>query len=764
MDKADVAATALATTLMREGLTLHRQGDLNGAEQRYQAVLAALPDHDEALHYLGVAAQQRGDLAASVTLIRRSLLQRPTATAWSNLANVLWLRGEHALAEQACRDALALDPSNAAAYQNLGNALKALGRNDEASTAYQRSLALRPNHPDVLSNLGATLGALGRGDEARATLEAALRIHPDSAAAWFNLGNLQLGQGQHDLALASYERLLSLAPQHADGHRGRAMALRGLARPEDALATYAAASQRWPNDPNFYGAHAELLLEQERVGEASELLQTALARLPDAPDLHRIQARALRLSHDGDGAVAAVQRAIALGASGGGVQVDLGAALRTAGDATGAIAAYARAVQLSPDLSVAYANLGGVLHEEGRSDEAVRPLLDGLKVSPDLPELHINLGGVRLAQNRFSDARAAFEKALILRPASAESRFGIAVSRLHQGDTEASLADFEAALAMKDLAEARWMMGLALLKLGDYARGWREHDSRLNISAKKKIARAFPQPRWQGEPLAGKTLLLHSEQGLGDTLQCLRFVPMIARLGGRVILQVQEAILPLLATLDGPFEAIGPSDTPPPFDYHCPLFSTPGALGVELTTIPAPGGYLAADSRLVEHWRPRLSGETFKIGLVWQGNPRADVERGRSLPLRLFAPLAALPGVELVSLQKEHGLDQLEMLPPDMRVRDLGLDYEGGSFADTAAIIANLDLVISCDTAVAHLSGALGRPTWIAVNAVSDWRWLTEREDSPWYASARLFRQPSRGDWDGVVAHMTNALVQRLGG
>jgi tetratricopeptide (TPR) repeat protein len=762
--KAEAKAATLPAARLREGLGLHRKGDLAGAERLYQAVLIDVPEHDEALHYLGILAQQRGDLAGSVVLIERALAQRPNATAWSNLANALWLQGAHERAEAACRNALALDPNCAPAYQNLGNALKSRGRLEDAAAAYQRSLDLRPDHPDVLSNLGTVLTGLKRVDEARTALDAALRIRPDFAAAHFNLGNLELAHGDLDVAVACYERLLHLSPGHADGHRGRAAALHRAGRSEDALEAYQTAITQLPDDPVFHGAQAELLLDLDRLDEAQERLATALARLPDAPDLHRIHARALRLSGDGPSAVAAVERAIALGATDGGAQLDLGAALRTAGDHAGAIAAYARAIQLSPDLAVAYANLGGVLHEEGRSDEATRPLLDGLKLAPNLPELHINLGGVRLAQNRFRDARAAFDTALALRPESAESRFGIAVARLHQGEVEASVAEFEAALAIKELPEARWMLGLSLLKLGEYARGWREHDSRLDIQAKKKIARNFPQPRWQGEPLDGKTLLLHSEQGLGDTLQCLRFVPPITARGGRVILQVQDAILPLLKGLAGDFEAIGSQDTPPPFDYHCPLFSAPGALGVELATIPSPAGYLTPDPDLVAVWRDRLPRDAFKVGVVWQGNPRADVERGRSFPLRLLAPLAALPGVTLISLQKEHGLDQLEMLPPDMAVRDLGLDYEGGSFADTAAIVANLDLVITCDTSVGHLAGALGRPTWITVNAVSDWRWLTEREDSPWYSSVRLFRQPSRGDWDAVALRMTDALAERIGG
>jgi tetratricopeptide (TPR) repeat protein len=762
--EADVTAIALATARLRDGLDHHRRGELDSAERFYLAVLAVDPDQAEAIHYLGVLAQQRGDLAGSVALIEQALARRPSATAWSNLANALWLQGDHARAERACREALALERGCAPAWQNLGNALKSQSRLDEAAAAYQRSLDLRPDHPDVLSNLGTVLTTLGRADEARAVLDAALRLRPDFAAAHFNLGNLLLTQGAFDAAAASYGRLLALSPEHVDGRRALAVALRQAGRPEEALEAYQAAIAQSPDDPAFRGAHAELLLELDRLAEAAHELDMALARLPDAPDLHRILARALRLSGDGDGAVAAVRRAIALGASGGDAQIDLGAALRTAGDAAGAIAAYARAIQLSPDLAVAYANLGGLLHEEGRSDEAARPLLDGLKIAPDLPELHINLGGVRLAQNRFNDARTAFETALSLRPDSAESHFGIAVARLHQGEVEASVAGFETALALKELPEARWMLGLSLLKLGDYPRGWREHDSRLDIRGKKKIARAFPQPRWRGEPLAGKTLLLHSEQGLGDTLQCLRFAPLAAALGGRVILQVQEAILPLLDGLDGGFEAIGPQDVPPPFDYHCPLFSAPGVLGVGLATIPAADGYLAPDPLLVAKWRERLTGGAFRIGLVWQGNPRADVERGRSIPLRLFAPLAALPGVELVSLQKEHGLDQLEMLPDGMAVRDLGFDYESGSFADTAAIIANLDLVVTCDTSVGHLAGALGRPTWIAVHAVSDWRWLTAREDSPWYASVRLFRQPSRGDWAAVVARMAEVLAERLGG
>ncbi len=745
--------------LLQDGLAAHRGGDLAKAEHLYRAALAADPQLDDAAHYLGVVAQQKGDLAGSVRLIRAALARKPTATAWSNLANALWLQGQLAEAEHACRQALALDPTCGPALQNLGNVQKAAKRYDEAEATYARALALSPDNPDLLSNLGVVLGALDRPDEARAAFDQALAARPGFPAALFNLANLEAAFSDLDTALAAYDRLLAAAPAHADGHAARGAVLRRLGRGLEAEAAYAAAVAARPQDEKLHGMLGELRLELNLLEEAEAGVRAAMQRFPKSSDLNRILARARRMQDDGAGALAAIEAALALGASGGEMQLELGAAKRAAGDHDGAIAAYVQAVRLKPDLSVAYANLGGLLHEEGRSDEATRPLLDGLKVDPNLSELHVNLGGVRLSQSRFTDAMASFRAALAIKPDSPEAVFGVAVASMHMGELDAAIAGYEAALALKELPEARWMLGLALLKRGNYLRGFREHESRLLIRAKKKIARDFSQPRWSGQPLAGKTLLVHSEQGLGDSLQCLRFAPQVAALGARVLLQVQEALLPLLAGLDGPFEAFGPHDAPPAFDYHCPMFSLPTGLATTLETLPAAGGYLAADPALTATWADRLKDiPGLKVGVVWQGNPRADVERGRSFPLRALAPLAAAPGVSLVSLQKDHGLDQLDALPAGMTVQGLGFDYEVGSFADTAAILANLDLLVTCDTSVGHLSGALGRPTWIAVNAVGDWRWLTDRADSPWYDSVRVFRQAERGDWDSVAQAMAAAL------
>jgi hypothetical protein len=294
-------------------------------------------------------------------------------------------------------------------------------------------------------------------------------------------------------------------------------------------------------------------------------------------------------------------------------------------------------------------------------------------------------------------------------------------------------------------------LGIVLLLTGQFETGWEEYEWRFRAGA----ARLPPcgQPRWMGEDLSGRTLLIRAEQGVGDTIQFCRYMPMIpAR--GRIVFEVQPGLRHLLRNVAADVVTVG--DALPPFDTWCPLLSLPHLLGMQAPVPP----YLAADADRVAVWRDRIGTHGRRIGIAWQGNPVAAAERGRSIPLREYLPLAQVPDVRLISLQKHHGLEQLATVPDGLRIETLGEDFDAGpdAFIDTAAVMQCLDMVITSDTSVAHLAGALGRPVWVGLQHVPDWRWLLEGEDCRWYPTMRLFRQPKRGDWGGVFARMAELL------
>jgi len=346
----------------------------------------------------------------------------------------------------------------------------------------------------------------------------------------------------------------------------------------------------------------------------------------------------------------------------------------------------------------------------------------------------------------------------------------LGVALFRQGRSEEALEACDKALAFSpELADAHWNRALVLLQRGDYAEGWAEYAWRLRRARRIREDAGFTQPLWDGTPLNGGTVLLHTEQGFGDAIQCARFIPPAARRAGRIIVQAQRPLVRLFSSLPG-VNAILPDDAPlaPLVDRRLPLFSLPHLFAPTLESLKEPAQaqpvpYLKIAPDLIQIWAERLRNATagdgaLRVGIVWSGNVGSEAELGRSIPLQAFAPLD-VPGVRLISLQRGDGLHELDAArAAGMSVTELGPDYDACDFADTGAIIENLDLVICCDTAVAHLAGALGRPVWLAVNAVADWRWLLQRTDSPWYPSLTLYRQPSRGDWAGLFAKMATDL------
>jgi tetratricopeptide (TPR) repeat protein len=445
--------------------------------------------------------------------------------------------------------------------------------------------------------------------------------------------------------------------------------------------------------------------------------------------------------------------------------VNLADALKALERLDEAEAAYRRALAIDPASSHALCNLGLLLHDQGKLEEAASVLRKSLAIEPRNHWALCNLVGVLLRQENFEEAVALGRRAIALQPDFMTAQFNLATALAKHGDIDESIAAFSRAIALEpSRAEPHFSLAQALLLRGDFAQGWGEFEWRWKLKDYewiRDIRGALERPRWSGEEIAQKTIMLCAEQGLGDTLQFVRYVPLVVARAGRVILLVQPSLKSLLANIAG-VTLLGLDAPSPDYDVYCPLLSLPRLFATTAQTIPAQAQYPAADAGAIQRWGLRLGEAGLRVGIAWQGKPGTVTDRGRSFPLASLAPLSRIPGVRLISLQKNDGVEQLAGLPEGMRVETLGPDFDGGpdAFVDTAAVMTNLDLIVTSDTAIAHLAGALGRRTWVALKSVPDWRWQLGTPLSPWYPTMRLFRQRTAGDWDGVFAEMEEELAQ----
>jgi Flp pilus assembly protein TadD len=425
-----------------------------------------------------------------------------------------------------------------------------------------------------------------------------------------------------------------------------------------------------------------------------------------------------------------------------------------------AIHLIGRAIAIEPNLPEAHCNLGIALQAGGRVDDAVAAYRRALALRPKYPEAHSNLGTALREQGQLDEAIGEFRLAIDQRPGFHEAHGHLGVALRDKGLlVEAMLAYHQALILRPDYAEAHHNLALLLLLRGDFVRGWKEFEWRWRCRQFLSPRRNFEQPQWDGSDLGRRTILLHAEQGLGDTIQLARYVPLVAGRGGTVVFSGDPVLRRLLQGTAGIAHWVDSGDPLPPFDVHCPLFSLPLALGTTPQSIPRVEPNLRADSQATDRWQKELAndGHRLKVGLAWAGRPTHANDRNRSLGLGAFAPLALARNVKFYSLQKGQASQQARTPPDGMELVDR--TGELNDFADTAALIANLDLVISVDTAVVHLAGAMGKPVWTLLPFAPDWRWLMDREDSPWYPTMRLFRQPARGDWTSVMTRVAEALA-----
>jgi tetratricopeptide (TPR) repeat protein len=519
--------------------------------------------------------------------------------------------------------------------------------------------------------------------------------------------------------------------------------------------------------PNLLSLNIRTLLQrglahQSRLElpEAARAYEEVLRRSPDHFDaLHMLGAVAIQTERY-PAAVELIARALQQKPGEAAAHNNLALALMRLGRIEEAVKSYARVIAARPDSVDAHSCYASALADLGRLDEALDSSNRAITLRPEAASGYLSRALILRSMQRAEEALASCEQATALQPESAEAwdKRGAALRDLMRLDE--ALSCFEKAIELRpEFALAHMNAGMLHLLRGNFGRGWNSYDWR-NRPGGPVAGRTWRKPRWCGEePLAGKRVLVWSEQGLGDTIQFSRYARLLRAKGATVVLSVQTCLRTLLGGLDAEVQVCSEADAPPEFDLHCPLLSLPLVFGTTAETIPRDVPYLTVDAERVQRWQDRIGRDGFRIGICWQGS-KLPVDVGRSFPLSALETISRTPGIRLISLQKGYGCEQLDSMPAGMRVEVLGDDFDAGpdAFLDTAAAMASMDLVISSDTAVAHLAGALGRPTWVALKHVPDWRWLRERDDSPWYPGHRLFRQQQRGAWDDVFRRMQGAL------
>jgi tetratricopeptide (TPR) repeat protein len=590
------------------------------------------------------------------------------------------------------------------------------GRFAEAEAIYREMLAHDSGHVDALHLLGVVAGQTGREEEAIILIGRAIALRPDIPAQHNNLGNILRQLGKLPQAIDSFRTAVGLDPSYA---------------------------RAWNNLGNA-------LMDSGPTAAAIKAYQRSIELAPGVPEVHSNLGIALREQGRLEEAIGQHRQAVALGPTSSEAFNNLGVALRDAGRMREALEAHARALVLRPDSLSALCNLAAAQRREGETDQAIQTLGKALALNPRYPDAHNNLGSALIDQGDFASAEQSCRVAISLRRGFADAHGNLAIALAYQGRVEEAMDNARLAVRfMPNQPLAHWNLSMLLLLVGDFDLGWREHEWRWKCPSMLK-GRQFTQPRWDGEELNGQTILLFAEQGFGDTIQFIRFAPLVAQCGGRVIVECQPELLQLFHGMPSVSALVRAGDPLPPFEWQCPLMSVPFALrnrGAMPLSVP----YLPGARKPISDTERRLN-----VGLVWAGDPAHQNDRNRSMALRQLAPLASNPGITFHGLQKGPAAAELAALPAGFQIIDHASQLT--SFAATALILESLDLVIAVDTAVAHLAAAMGKSAWILLPFMPDWRWMLHRSDCLWYPTVRLFRQTKANEWEPVVAQVAEAM------
>jgi tetratricopeptide (TPR) repeat protein len=599
-----------------------------------------------------------------------------------------------------------------------------------AEPIYRQILEVVPDHADSLHLLGLIFSQRGQYEAAIEHISRAITNDGKQAGYYINLGNAQSALGKLDDAVASFRRAVAIQPNLAEAHCSLGNALKHQGKLHEAVTCYCLALEL---KPELAVAHSNLGAVLRALGQLDNAIgcyERAVELLPELPEAHHNLGNALMELGRLDDAIASYWEALQLKPDCPEICNNLGHALLQKGNLEEATAYFGRAVQFKPGYAEAHSNLGAAYRQQAKLDEAVASYGRALELAPQFVEAHSNLGNALHLQGRLDEAAASFQRALALKP---------------------------------DHADAHYSQSFVMLQRGDFERGWAEHEWRWQT--RSNPPRGFSQPEWDGKPLPpGTTLLVYAEQGLGDTIQFVRYMQLIGERSPatKMVLECDQPLAAILSSLYGVGQVIVRGEVLPRFDAHVSIQSLPLLFGTRMETIPRQVPYLFANPSLVEQWRESLAEiPGTRIGINWRGSSDHPLRRRRDLPLDLFSKLGEVPGLHLISLQKGASLAELGAAG-ETPIAHLGEDFDTtrGAFMDTAAVMMNLDLVITSDTSIAHLAGALGVRVWVALPYPADWRWFLDRSDSPWYPTMRLFRQKAAGEWGTVFEEMKAALAE----
>ncbi|WP_434115218.1 tetratricopeptide repeat protein [Paraburkholderia caffeinilytica] len=665
------------------------------------------------------------------------------------------------------------EDARADALNIAGACSYALGNLPDAETYWRQCLRAKPGYAEVYSSLGMLLKSVGQLSAAKAVYRQLVALRPDQADAHNNLGIVLYGMGYRDEAEASYRQAVTIRPDYAQAHYNRAIVLHELRRMQEAEVSYRQALIGLPDHAEAHNNLGNVLMELGRIAEADEAYRQALTIKPQYPEALNNLGGVLKAANRLAEAELACRLALAIRPDYAQAHLNLGAVLADLKRLPEAEAAYRDAIAHRPDYAEAHYNLGLALFNMERLPEAEAAYREAIRYRPDIVHAHNNLGCVLRLQDRLPEAIGAFAQALALRPDLAEAHYnlGTALAQLRRLP-EAEAAYLRALALRPDYGDARFGLAVTVLGMGRFEEGWRLYECRYDQPGfvHHKTRAMLSCPQWQGDTLAGKSLLVWQEDGLGDMVQFSRYFALLKAQGAaHIAFACMPALHRLMAPVDG-IDAVLDHDTAmarvaaSTYDCWTSLLSAPLHLRTTVETIPRPVR-LTVEPSLVEKWRPML--KTLppgrKIGLVWKGNAKHHNDANRSIPtLATLAPLWSVPGLNFVSLQKGQGEDEAHNPPADQPLLDLGSAVN--DFADSAAIIEQLDLVICVDTSTAHLAASLGKPCWVMLPEKDiDWRWLHERSDSPWYPhTLRLFRRAPGEDWSVSVERVRQACVERF--
>lgn len=703
--------------LLQEAIHHHEQGAFAQARDRCAEIIRREPKNIDALYLSGLAECHLGEFKDAVKHLRR---------------------------------AVSLAPAHAAAHNTLSMALHETGRVEDALTSSNAAIAADPNFAEAHANRGDILQDLQRPHEALAAYERALALMPDLVSALVNQGSLLQSLDRPEDALASYDRAIALAPELVEAWLNRSKALHVVGRWDDALASCDRALALQPDFPPALVARAVLLADRRQFDGALALIDRAITLYPTWREAQLERAAILHKAGDLVAALAHCERVIAANPAWFAAWQLHARLLGDAARLDEALASIERAIAIEPHLADAHALRGAILIKRNRPADAVAALDRALAIAPERGTIHIDRGLALHAVGRYAEAFEAFDRGCRTDGDNPHVQFVIGLIDLLHGRWEEGLRRYERRLEVP---------GLSLLHRRFLSTG-SDIDRRFKAPQQNPELSAFP--RWNGEPTNGEPILIETEQGIGDAIQFAGFAAHLVRLGHRVQLLTLPMLAPLLRSLPGVEAVVTDAravEEPAP-RHWLPLMSLPHVLKMPLERVAFGVPYLCAEPARIAEWKSRMAGDGLRIGIAWQGNSDNWLDAGRSIPLRAFEPLAAVPGVRLISLQKRPGAEQIDQVPfggQIERIQDED-DKSADALLDTAALIANLDLVVTSDSMIAHLAGALGCRTFVALRRIPDWRWLLDREDSPFYPTVRLFRQQKEGDWHPVFAQIADVI------